>query len=94
MLSGLEKVYLCTAYRRKGDDSLYKDLPMGPGNLTPFEPIFEELPGWQADLRSVRLWEAMPSPARDYILNIEELSGVPVRMVSVGPEREQIVEIS
>jgi adenylosuccinate synthase len=94
VLSGLEKVHLCTAYRRKSDQSLYNDLPMGPGNLTPFEPILEEQPGWQADLNNVRLWEDLPSTARDYILRIEELSGVPVRMVSVGPEREQIVEIT
>jgi adenylosuccinate synthase len=94
VLSGLEKVYLCTTYRRKSDQSLCNDLPMGPGNLSLFEPIFEELPGWQANLQSVRLWEDMPSPARDYILRIEELSSVPVRVVSVGPEREQIVEIT
>jgi adenylosuccinate synthase len=94
VLSGLDKVYLCSAYRRKSDLSLFKDLPMGPGDLTPFEPVFEELPGWQADLWSARNWEDLPSLARDYILRIEELSGAPVQMVSVGPEREQIVEIT
>jgi adenylosuccinate synthase len=94
VLSGLDKVYLCTAYRRKSDQGLYADLPMGPGNLSPFEPVFEELPGWEADLQSVRRWEDLPPFAREYISRIEELSGVPVQMVSVGPEREQIVEIS
>ena len=92
VLSGLDKVYLCTAYRRKNDQVLFRDLPLGPANLSPFEPVFEELPGWQADLRNVRRWEDLPPLARDYILRIEELSGVPVQMVSVGPEREQIVE--
>jgi adenylosuccinate synthase len=94
VLSGLEKVLLCTAYRRKNDLSLVNDLPLGPGNLSPFEPVYEELPGWEADLGEVRVWEELPSLARDYILRIEELSGVPVQMVSVGPERGQIVEIS
>jgi adenylosuccinate synthase len=94
VLSGLDKVYLCTAYRRKSDQGLYADLPLGPGNLSPFEPVFEELPGWEADLQKDRRWEDLPPFAREYILRIEELSRVPVQMVSVGPEREQIVEIS
>lgn len=93
VLSGLDKVLLCPAYRRKADQTLVTDLPMGPGDLSPFEPIFEEMPGWQADLRECRAWEDLPSPAREYILRIEDLSGVTVQMVSVGPEREQIVEI-
>ncbi len=93
VLSGLEKVYLCTAYRRKSDGSLHVDLPMGPGDLAPFEPVFEEMPGWQAELGTVRLWEDLPGEARDFILRIEDLCGVAVQMVSVGPERGQIVEI-
>ncbi len=63
------------------------------GELAGFEPAYEELPGWEKDLRSVSVWEDLPKQARAYILRIEELSGVPVRMVSVGPEREQVVEI-
>jgi adenylosuccinate synthase len=94
VLSGLERVFLCTAYRCKNEQCQYTDLPMGPGDLSPFEPIFEELPGWQADLRAMRRWEDLPTLARDYILRIEELCGVPVQMVSVGPEREQVIEIT
>lgn len=94
VLAGLDKIYICSAYRRKSDQSLHTDLPMGPGNLSPFEPVYEELPGWHTDLRAVRLWEDLPSEARDYILRIEDLSGVAVQMVSVGPERGQIVEIN
>ncbi len=98
VLSGLERINLCVAYRRKDDpgsrDDLVQDLPSGPGDLDGFEPVYEELPGWTEDLRNVRRWEDLPEAARAYILRIEELSGVPVRMVSVGPERTQIVEIS
>jgi adenylosuccinate synthase len=91
ILSGLEKVRVCIAYRRNGQT--YTDLPYGPADLEAFEPIYEELPGWQEDLRSARRWEDLPAQARAYILRLEELSGVPVRLVSVGPERQQVVEM-
>lgn len=92
ILTGLEPLRICTAYRKGGQ--VYKDLPLGPGELAGFEPVYEELPGWQNDLRSTRTWEELPPQSRAYILRIEELSSVPVRTVSVGPERQQVVEIS
>jgi len=92
VLTGLDPLRICTAYRK--GDQIYAYLPFGPGELQGFEPIYEELPGWQEDLREARAWEELPRQARAYILRIEELSGVPIRMVSVGPEREQVVEIS
>ena len=92
ILTGLDPLRICTAYRQ--GEQVYRDLPLGPGALEDFEPIYEELPGWQSDLRDARAWEELPSQARAYILRIDELSGVPVRMVSVGPERQQVVEIT
>ena len=92
VLTGLDPLRICTAYRK--GDQIYAYLPFGPGELQGFEPIYEELAGWQEDLREARAWEELPRQARAYILRIEELSGVPIRMVSVGPEREQVVEIS
>ena len=85
-------IKICSAYKR--DERVYSDLPAGPSDLEGFEPIYEELPGWEQDLRSVRYWEELPNQARAYILKIEELSGIPVRIASVGPEREQVVEIN
>ena len=92
ILSGFEMIKICSAYKR--DEQVYSDLPGGPSDLEGFEPIYEELPGWEQDLRSVRYWEELPNQARAYILKIEELSGIPVRIASVGPEREQVVEIN
>lgn len=91
ILSGLPVVPLCIAYR-KGEQT-YSELPLGPNHLSDYTPIYEELPGWQEDLRAVRRWENLPAAARAYILRIEDMSGVPVRLVSVGPEREQVIEI-
>jgi adenylosuccinate synthase len=92
ILTGLKTLKICVGYRKGGQ--AFDNLPLGPGELAGFEPAYEELPGWEKDLRNVSVWEDLPKQARAYILRIEELSGVPVRMVSVGPEREQVVEIS
>jgi adenylosuccinate synthase len=92
ILSGMNSIQLCVAYHL--EDHVFAELPLGPGGLGAFEPVYEELPGWHEDLRSVRSWDDLPDQACDYILRIEELTGVPVRMVSVGPEREQWVEIA
>lgn len=92
ILSGMPTLRICVAYR--AGDKTYTNLPHGPAHLSPFQPVYEELPGWEADLRAVRRWEDLPPQARAYILRIEELSSVPVRLVSVGPEREQVVELA
>lgn len=91
ILTAFDPLRICSAYRKDGE--VYLDLPMGPGKLSTFEPVYEEMAGWGEDLRGVRSWEELPSQARAYILKVEEISGVPVRLASVGPEREQVVEI-
>jgi adenylosuccinate synthase len=92
ILSGLKPLKICTAYRSGNRN--YAELPFGPSHLEQFEPVYEELPGWESDIRSIRRWEDLPAQARDYILRVEELCGTPVRLVSVGPEREQVIEIA
>jgi adenylosuccinate synthase len=89
ILSGMEKVRLCVGYTANGQH--LNDLPMGPSNLAPFEPVYEELPGWADDLRQVRRWQDLPAAARSYLQHIEALAGIPVKVVSVGPERSQVI---
>jgi adenylosuccinate synthase len=90
ILSGLENIQLCISYRRDGE--ILTDLPFGPADLSPYEPIYEEVSGWQEDVGGIRKWEELPSAAQAYLERIASLAGVPVRLVSVGPEREQMVE--
>lgn len=92
ILSGLHPVRICTAYQQDGRRWEY--LPLGPGKLEAFTPVYEELDGWDVDLGQARQWEDLPAAARAFILRLEELAGVPVRLISVGPEREQVVEIA
>jgi adenylosuccinate synthase len=92
ILSGLSNLRLCVAYQAGND--IVHDLPMGPGRLEPFEPIYEELAGWDADITGVRNWKDLPEAARAYVRRIAEYCGVPVRRVSVGPERDQVVDVA
>jgi len=92
ILSGLTNLRLCVAYQFAG--RTISDLPLGPANLDPFEPVYEELASWEEDVCGVRRWQDLPGAARDYIKRLEEFCDVPVRRVSVGPERSQVVEVS
>ena len=77
VLSGLQTLQICTDYRE--GDQIYAELPLGPSDLAPFEPIYEQLPGWDADITGVRRWEDLPTEAQTYLMRIEELVGVPVK---------------
>lgn len=92
ILSGLDSIQLCITYQRSG--TRYTHLPYGPVDLEAYQPVYETLPGWEEDISGIRTWEDLPGAARAFILRIEELVDVPVRLVSVGPERDQVIEIS
>jgi adenylosuccinate synthase len=89
ILTGLDPLKLCLAYRH--DEDRYSDLPDGPADLSPFTPEYEELPGWHTDLWQVHHWDDLPPEAQSYIRRVEELTKLKVRLISVGPEREQVI---
>jgi adenylosuccinate synthase len=89
ILTGINPIRICNGYRKDGQT--FRDLPFGVSELSSYEPVYEELHGWKEDISSVRQWDNLPLEARTYILRIEEISGIPVRTVSVGPERTQII---
>jgi adenylosuccinate synthase len=91
ILSGFETLKLCVGYKHDGDT--LSDLPFGPSALEAFKPVYEDLPGWSEDVSSARRMDDLPKSARDYLMRISILAGVPVSLVSVGPEREQVVPI-
>ena len=55
------------------------------------EPVFEEVPGWQEDCSNARRFEELPQNAQRYVRRLESLIGAPIGIVSVGPEREQVI---
>ena len=89
ILSGFETLKLCVAYQKDG--KTYNDLPFGPTELEGCEPVYDEFPGWNEDVSGIRRWDDLPKAARGYLEAISQLTGIAVRLVSVGPEREQIV---
>ncbi len=91
VLSGLPAVKICVAYRAIG--KVYQDLPLGVADLSPFEPVYEEMPGWNEPLSEARKWKQLPKAARQYVDRLSELVGVKIHSVSVGPERDQAVVV-
>ncbi len=90
ILSGIDTLKLCVGYKR--GNQTYQTIPFGPTDLDGYEPIYQTLPGWQEDVSQIKTWSGLPPAARGYLQAISQLAGVPVRLVSVGPEREQIVQ--
>ncbi|NMC12814.1 MAG: adenylosuccinate synthase, partial [Chloroflexi bacterium] len=62
--------------------------------LPSFKPVYEEMPGWEESLWQARSWDDLPSQARMYIHRIEDFCQVKVHLVSVGPERDQVISLS
>jgi len=79
---------VCSEYRHPADEGLSVE----PADLEGVKPVYISLPGWQADLHSARTWEELPAPARDFVLAVQHLSGVRIEYLSVGPERDQLIE--
>jgi len=88
VLDNFDTLKLCVAYR-VGDEVL--DYVPDTAIQEQVEPIYETWPGWQTDTSRARAWDDLPELAKAYINRIGELAGVPIRFVSVGPERDQII---
>lgn len=89
VLTGFEKLKICTGY--KYNDKVIKDYPASLKVLSDCEPIYEELDGWKEDITEVENYEDLPKNAKAYINRIEELTNLPVSIVSVGPKRKQTI---
>ncbi len=91
ILSGLEKLPVCVAYQVDGEQITH--YPSHLPTLGRCQPVYETLDGWAEDIMSARSLSALPTNARRYIEYITEMTHTPIRFVSVGPGREQVIEI-
>jgi adenylosuccinate synthase len=91
VLDDQETIRICTGY--KNGNKVYKIFPADIDTLNNCEPVYEEVPGWREDTSMVKDVGGLPENARNYIRTIENVVGVKVDMVSVGPERLQIISI-
>jgi adenylosuccinate synthase len=89
VLSGLEELKICTSYVCRGQTMLVP--PQAENALEQVVPVYETMPGWSENLEDAAAWEDLPPKAREYILRLEALAGVPVTLVSVGPDRRQTI---
>ncbi len=87
-LSGREKLRICTGYLVDGEPA--RTFPLA-STLDRAEPVYETLPGWGDDIQAVRDFADLPQEARDYVDAIAALVGPPIRLISVGPERDQMI---
>jgi adenylosuccinate synthase len=87
ILAGLPELKICVAYRIDGDTT--DDWPADAAVLERAEPVYTTFPGWRNDLRGAKSIDALPKQARRYMAAIEERAGVPITILSVGPERTQ-----
>jgi len=90
VLDHFEEIRLCTGYRL--GDGLIDYVP-DTATLAHVEPVYETWPGWRTDTSGCRAWDDLPPAAQRYLRRIEALAGAPIRFVSVGPERTQIVVV-
>ncbi|WP_158963903.1 adenylosuccinate synthase [Myroides fluvii] len=88
VLSGFETLKVCTKYTYKGETIDYLPYNIEPENV---EPIYEEMKGWNADLTGMTSYDQLPSELKAYIQFIENYLEVPVKVVSVGPDRKQTI---
>jgi adenylosuccinate synthase len=89
ILSGLKLLKVCPSYLN--GEAQMEDLIGGPSRLLDYEPCFEQIDAWDQDLMSARDWDELPTQAQRYIQRIEASVGIPITLISVGPERGQII---
>jgi adenylosuccinate synthase len=89
VLDGLPEIKICVGYRLDGQP--LDTPPLLIDRYGECEPVYESLPGWSESTSSATSYEALPAAAKAYLRRIEELSGVPVDIVSTGPSRDAVI---
>jgi adenylosuccinate synthase len=92
VLGGLKEIKICTKYQR--DEEQIDAFPADLRELARCKPVYETLPGWDEDISTIRNYDMMPDNVKKYLRRIEESCGVPIQIVSVGPDREQTIMLN
>jgi adenylosuccinate synthase len=89
VLDGMSEIQLCTSYMKDG--RTLDLIPTGAEAVAECMPVYETLPGWQDSTVGAKSFAALPANARAYLKRIEALTGVPIAMVSTGPDRDETI---
>ncbi|MGP4059617.1 adenylosuccinate synthase [Halobacillus sp. H74] len=87
VLTGIETLKICTAYKYQGE--IMEEFPASLKVLAECEPVYEEMPGWTEDITGAESLSDLPENARHYIERVSQLTGIPLSIFSVGPDRSQ-----
>jgi adenylosuccinate synthase len=89
VLDGLESLQLCVGYR--SGSQVLTEPPLFADAYAEVEPVYEEMPGWAESTIGLKSFEQLPVNARRYLQRLGELVGVPIDLVSTGPDRDQTI---
>lgn len=90
VLDGLENLQICTGYK-DAEGNIQDVPPMAADGYDLVEPVYEEMPGWSDNTYGVTEYDKLPQAAKDYIARLEALTGVPVDIISTGPDRNETI---
>jgi adenylosuccinate synthase len=91
VLTGLETVKICTAYKLRGE--IIHTYPASLKLVSECEAVYEEMPGWSEDISGAKTLEDLPETTRNYVQRVSELTGIPIAIFSVGRNREQTNQV-
>lgn len=93
VFDSFEKIKLCIAYKDKRDGKVYENYPTNINLHRYLEPVYREFAGWKEDISGAKTYNDLPENAKIYLKEIERLTDVPIKIISVGPDREQTIFI-
>lgn len=88
-LAGLDELKICYAYDIDGKQTRF--FPSDAGQLNKAKCVYQAVPGWMEEIRDVKKFEDLPKMAQDYVKTVEQIVGVPIKMVGIGPKRSDIL---
>jgi len=91
VLTGLETIKVCVSYDIDGEKIDY--MPASLKDLARCKPVYKEFPGWEEDISTARSMDDLPEQAKNYIKSLEEIMEVPFSIISIGPMRDQTIEV-
>ncbi|MDX1824737.1 MAG: adenylosuccinate synthase, partial [Thiohalomonadales bacterium] len=89
VLAGLESIRICIGY--KYNDEVRQTPPVGAEAFAAVEPVYEEMPGWKESTVGVKNYDQLPANAKAYLKHIEEVTEIPIDIISTGPERTETI---
>lgn len=93
VFNDFDEIKVCNAYKDKRNGKIYKDYPTNINMHKYLEPVYEIFKGWKEDISNAKSLDELPENAKIYLNNLEKLVGIPIKIISVGPDREQTIMI-